>query len=135
MDKVTTVGIDLAKRGFALHGVDGICEAVNRPNMRFVPVQSAEQQAVLALHRVRQGWIEERSATINRLRALLTEFGVVLPKRAQHVRRGALAAAESLPALAPRALQDLRRGRSMSASPPATGSSRPRLGKAKRHNP
>ena len=146
MDKVTTVGIDLAKRGFALHGVDGsgrvglrktvrreqllqtvaglapcligreacsgahewarrfqglghtvrlmapafvvpyrksgkndgndaeaICEAVNRPNMRFVPVQSAEQQAVLALHRVRQGWIEERSATINRLRALFVE--------------------------------------------------------------
>jgi len=43
--------------------------------MRFVPVKSAEQQAVLALHRVRQGWIEERTATINRLRALLTEFG------------------------------------------------------------
>ena len=126
MDKITTVGIDLAKRVFALHAVDGtgrvvirktvrreqlmqtiaalppcligmeacsgahewarrfqelghkvglmapvfvtpyrksgkndgndaeaICEAVQRPNMRFVPVKSAEQQAVLALHRVR----------------------------------------------------------------------------------
>jgi transposase len=51
--------------------------------------------AVLALHRVRQGWIEERTATINRLRALLTEFGIVLPNRAQHVRRGARAAATS----------------------------------------
>src|SRR5947207_1853922 len=71
---------------------EAICEAVARPSMRFVPIKSAEQQAVLALHRVRQGWIEERTATINRVRALLTEFGVVLPNRAQHVRRGALAA-------------------------------------------
>lgn len=76
--------------------------------MRFVPVKSAEQQALLALHRVRQGWIEERTATINRMRALLTEFGVVLPNRAQHVRRGAMLAGEGLPALARRALGDLR---------------------------
>jgi transposase len=87
---------------------EAICEAVSRPNMRFVPVKSAEQQAILALHRVRQGWIEERTATINRIRALLTEFGVVLPNRAQHVRRGAMVAAEGLPALARRALEDLR---------------------------
>src|SRR6266581_5943548 len=87
---------------------EAICEAVARPNMRFVPVKSAEQQAILALHRVRQGWIEERTATINRIRALLTEFGVVLPNRAQHVRRGAMAAAEGLPELARRALEDLR---------------------------
>jgi transposase len=86
---------------------EAICEAVARPNMRFVPVKSAEQQAVLALHRVRQGWIEERTATINRIRALLTEFGVALPNRAQHVRRGALKAAEGLPELARRALTDL----------------------------
>src|SRR5229473_5990494 len=181
MEKITTAGIDLAKRVFALHGVAGagrvglrktvrreqlmesvaalppcligmeacsgahewarrfqelghtvrlmapvfvapyrksgkndgndaeaICEAVSRPNMRFVPVKSAEQQAILALHRVRQGWIGERTATINRIRALLTEFGVVLPNRPQHVRRGAMAAAEGLPALARRALEDLR---------------------------
>jgi transposase len=181
MDKVTTVGIDLAKRVFALHGVDSagrvelrktvrreqlmqtvaaltpcligmeacsgshewgrkfqqhghtvrlmapafvtpyrksgkndgndaeaICEAVMRPNMRFVPVKSAEQQAILALHRVRQGWIEERTATINRLRAVLTEFGVVLPNRAQHVRRDAWAAAQGLPELARRAVEELR---------------------------
>jgi len=87
---------------------EAICEAVSRPNMRFVPVKSAEQQAILALHRVRQGWIEERTATINRLRAVLTEFGVVLPNRAQYVRRGAMVAAEGLPALARRALEDLR---------------------------
>src|SRR6266853_2990132 len=87
---------------------EAICEAVARPSMRFVPIKSLEQQAVLTLHRVRQGWIEERTATINRLRALLTEFGIVLPNRAQYVRRGALAAAEALPALARRALEDLR---------------------------
>jgi len=53
---------------------EAICEAVGRPNMRFVPVKSEEQQAVVALHRVRQGWIEEKTATINRIRALLTDL-------------------------------------------------------------
>lgn len=181
MDKVTTVGIDLAKRVFVLHGVDAvgrvalrktvrreqfmevvaglppcrigmeacagahewarrfaalghevklmaakfvipyrkngkndgndaeaICEAVGRPNMRFVPVKSAEQQAVLALHRTRQGFIAERTAVINRIRALLTEFGVVLPQSAEVVRRQASSGAEALPVLARRMIEDLR---------------------------
>lgn len=181
MEKITTVGIDLAKNVFSLHGVDAngktvlrrtvrrtelmqvvaswpsciigmeacsgshawarefatlghivklmapafvvpyrksgkndgndaeaICEAVTRPNMRFVPVKSAEQQAVLAMHRVRQGYIQERTAVINRLRAVLTEFGVVLPNRVHWVRRGASEAAEMLPELARRAAEDLR---------------------------
>src|SRR5256885_6981969 len=67
---------------------EAICEAVARPNMRFVPVKSAEQQAILSLHRVRQGFIEQRTATINRIRGLLAEFGIVLPQRAEQVRRG-----------------------------------------------
>jgi transposase len=181
MEKVTTVGIDLAKRVFALHGVDGmgrvvlrrtvrreqlmeivaglprcrigmeacagahdwarrfrefghevrlmaakfvipyrkngkndgndaeaICEAVGRPNMRFVPVKSAEQQAVLALHRTRQGFVTERTAVINRIRALLTEFGVVLPQSAEVVRRQTSGGAEGLPVLARRMVEDLR---------------------------
>ena len=181
MDKVTTVGIDLAKRVFALHGVDAagravlrktvrreqlmelvaglppcrigmeacagahewarrftevgheaklmaakfvipyrkngkndgndaeaICEAVGRPNMRFVPVKSAEQQAVLALHRTRQGFIAERTAVINRIRALLTEFGVVLAQSPEVVRRQASSGAEGLPVLARRMVEDLR---------------------------
>ena len=58
-----------------------ICEAVTRPSMRFVPVKSLEQQALLAIHRVRQGFVVERTAIINRLRGLLCEFGVVLPLR------------------------------------------------------
>jgi transposase len=180
MEQITTVGIDLAKSVFSLHGVDGaghvvlkrtvrrdqltevvsalprcligmeacsgahewgrrfqgvghtvrlmapkfvapyrksgkndgndaeaICEAVTRPNMRFVPVKSVEQQALLVMHRVRQGFVVERTATINRLRGLLTEFGVVLPLRSITVRRQAAAAAENLPALAQRAIGDL----------------------------
>src|SRR6478752_3614411 len=159
MEEVTTVGIDLAKNVFSLHGVDeagktvlrrtvrrerlvetvaalspcligmeacsgahewgrrfqqhghtvklmapkfvapyrksgkndsndaeAICEAVSRPSMRFVPVKSVEQQAMLTLHRVRLGFVEERTATINRIRGLLSEVGVVLAKRAIEVR-------------------------------------------------
>src|SRR5688572_323700 len=180
MAKVTTLGIDLAKKVFALHGVDcagrvvlrrtvrrdqlvevvallspcligmeagsgahewarrfgqfghtvrlmaakfvapyrrngkndgndaeAICEAVTRPGMRFVPVKSAEQQALLTLHRVRQGFIADRTATINRIRGLLAEFGVALPLRSVTVRRQALQAAQELPHLARRAIEDL----------------------------
>src|SRR5712671_7817785 len=158
MDKVTTVGIDLAKRVFALHGVDGagrvglrkivrreqlmqtvaalppcligmeacsgahewarrfqelghtvrlmapvfvapyrksgkndgndaeaICEAVSRPNMRFVPIKSIEQQGILSVHRVRQGFVKARTAQANQIRGLLGEFGLVIPKGICHV--------------------------------------------------
>jgi transposase len=47
---------------------EAISEAVARPGMRFVPVKSAEQQAILSLHRIRQGLIKERTALINQLR-------------------------------------------------------------------
>jgi len=57
-----------------------ICEAVARPDMRFVPIKSAEQQAVLSLHRVRQGLIRQRTGLVNQLRGLLTEFGLIIPK-------------------------------------------------------
>jgi len=57
-----------------------ICEAVTRPDMRFVPVKSAEQQAVLSLHRIRQALITQRTALVNQLRGLLSEFGLVIPK-------------------------------------------------------
>ena len=68
--------------------------------MRFVPVKSVEQQAMLTLHRVRLGFVEERTATINRIRGLLAEFGVVLPQRVVEVRRGAAATLDQLPSLA-----------------------------------
>ncbi|WP_297447069.1 IS110 family transposase [Acidiferrobacter sp.] len=151
--KVTTVGVDLAKAVFAVHGVDGrgkvvfrkalkraqvltffanlapcligmeacgsahhwarqltvlghtvrlmapqfvkpyvktnkndaadaeaICEVVTRPNMRFVPIKTAESQAVLALHRARQGFVKARTAQGNQIRGLLSEFGLVIPQ-------------------------------------------------------
>ena len=57
-----------------------VCEAASRPSMRFVPVKTAEQQGVMSLHRVREGLKEERTACINRIRGVLTEFGLVFGK-------------------------------------------------------
>lgn len=160
MDNVTTVGIDLAKNVFQLHGVDehgqvvlqrqvrraqltrtvaqlppcligmeacggahhwgrvfgrlghsvrlmsaqyvkpyvkrqkndradaeAICEAVQRPSMRFVPVKSLEQQDLQSAHRVRQGLMGERTALINRIRGLLSEYGLTLARGPAAVRR------------------------------------------------
>ena len=53
---------------------EAICEAVTRANMRFVPVKTVQQQADLGLHRVRQGFIEEHTGTLNR--ALLAKEAV-----------------------------------------------------------
>lgn len=74
-----------------------ICEAVQRPNMRFVPVKSAEQQGRLMVHRARQGFVEQRTATFNRIRGLLSEVGIVLPLKAWTVRTQAAALLEELP--------------------------------------
>jgi transposase len=74
-----------------------ICEAVQRPAMRFVPVKSEEQQSRLMVHRARQGYIEARTATLNRIRGLLSEFGIVLPLKAEVVRREAAKYLEDLP--------------------------------------
>jgi transposase len=59
---------------------EAICEAVMRPNMRFVPIKNVEQQALLGLHRVRQGFVVARTAQANQIRGLLAEFGTVMPK-------------------------------------------------------
>jgi transposase len=56
-----------------------ICEALSRPTMRFVPVKSEADQATLMLHRVRASFVEKRTAAANQLRAMLAEFGVVMP--------------------------------------------------------
>lgn len=64
---------------------------------------------MLCLHRVRQGFVEERTATINRIRGLLSEFGVVLPLKADTVRRHAAAALDHLPGWANCAIGDLLR--------------------------
>jgi transposase len=59
---------------------EAICEAVARPNMRFVPIKNIEQQSVLALHRVRQGFVKARTAQANQIRGLLGEFGLIIPQ-------------------------------------------------------
>jgi transposase len=59
---------------------EAICEAVARPNMRFVPIKNVEQQAVLSLHRVRQGFVKARTAQANQIRGLLGEFGIIIPQ-------------------------------------------------------
>jgi transposase len=64
---------------------EAICEAVGRENMRFVPVKTAEQQAVLALHRARQGFVKARTAQANQIRGLLAEFGIVIAKGIGHI--------------------------------------------------
>jgi len=64
---------------------EAICEAVARPNMRFVPIKNAEQQAVLSVHRARQGFVKARTAQANQIRGLLAEFGIVIPQGIRHI--------------------------------------------------
>ena len=84
-----------------------ICEAVTRPSMRFVPIKSEDAQATFTVHRVCQGFIEERTVTINRIRGLISEFGLVLPQKADSVRRGAYLMLEQIPVWANRAVAHL----------------------------
>ena len=58
---------------------EAICEAVSRPNMRFVETKSPEQQSCLMLHRTRHLFIRQQTAVINAIRAHLAEFGIVAP--------------------------------------------------------
>lgn len=57
---------------------EAICEAVSRPNMRFVAMKTVEQQAILSVHRARQGFVKARTAQANQIRGLLSEFGIVI---------------------------------------------------------
>jgi len=76
------------KRGKTDAGdAEAICEAVTRPTMRFVAVKSPEQQAVLALHRLRDLLIRQRTQLVNMIRGQLAEFGIVLAKGIQHALR------------------------------------------------
>ena len=57
-----------------------VCEAASRPNMRFVPEKTTAQQGLLCVHRLREGLKQERTACVNRIRGILTEFGLVVSK-------------------------------------------------------
>jgi transposase len=64
---------------------EAICEAVARPNMRFVPIKTTEQQAILSVHRARQGLVKARTAQANQIRGLLSEFGIVIAQGMAHI--------------------------------------------------
>ncbi len=65
-----------------------ICEAMGRPGMRFVSVKSVEQQDIQGLHRVRSELVKQRTAKGNQIRGLLGEYGIVLSRRLEVLRRG-----------------------------------------------
>ena len=67
---------------------EAICEAMSRPNMRFVAVKTVAQQDIQAVHRVRSGLISQRTAKANQIRGLVSEYGLVAPRE-----RGPLRAA------------------------------------------
>jgi transposase len=58
---------------------EAICEAVTRPNMRFVATKTPEQQSCLTLHRTRHLFIRQQTSVINAIRSHLAEFGIVAP--------------------------------------------------------
>jgi transposase len=64
---------------------EAICEAVARPTMRFVPIKNEEQQAILAVHRARQGFVKARTAQANQIRGLLAEYGIAIPQGISHL--------------------------------------------------
>jgi hypothetical protein len=84
-----------------------ICEAVQRPHMRFVPAKDESQQAMQCLHRTRQGFIQERTATYNRLRGLISEFGVIAPQSTDALRHVVSDQKETLPVQVRLCIDDL----------------------------
>ncbi|MCP5167017.1 MAG: IS110 family transposase [Pseudomonadales bacterium] len=64
-----------------------IAEAVVRPEMRFVPIKTAEQQDIQALHRLRERRLRDRTALCNQLRGLLAEYGIVCPRGVNVLRK------------------------------------------------
>lgn len=70
-----------------MNDAEGICEAVQRPNMRFVSAKTPEQQAVLHCHQARHLLVGQRVALSNHMRGVLLEYGITLPQGSQVVSR------------------------------------------------
>ena len=66
---------------------EAVCEAISRPHMRFVPIKTAEQQDIQAMHRVRDTLMRHRKAKANQIRGLVAEYGIVAPKTVVSLRR------------------------------------------------
>ncbi len=65
---------------------EAICEAMSRPNMRFVTVKRVEQQDIQATHRIRAELMTQRTAKANQIRGLVAEYGLVAPKHMSSLR-------------------------------------------------
>ena len=79
-----------------------ICEAMSRPNTRFVAVKSEDQQATMMAHKTRELLIKQRTMSVNALRGHLAEFGVVAAKGISHIEELVERAAADLPAMVQR---------------------------------
>lgn len=66
---------------------EAICEATQRPSMRFVPAKSIEQQDLQSLHRIRSQAVARRTAQANQIRGLLMEYGLIIPQGISYVRK------------------------------------------------
>ena len=66
---------------------EAVAEAVQRPNMRFVPLKTHEQLDLQAIHRVRERWMSRRTSVINQIRALLVERGITAPRGPENLRQ------------------------------------------------
>ncbi len=66
---------------------EAICEAVQRPSMRFVPCKSIAQQDIQSIHRIRSQLVGRRTAQANQIRGLLMEYGIIIPKGISHVKK------------------------------------------------
>ncbi|MCC6209378.1 MAG: IS110 family transposase [Gammaproteobacteria bacterium] len=64
---------------------EAIYEAILRPNMAAVPIKTASQQAILSVHRARQGFVKARTAQANQIRGLLAEYGIVIGRGMVHL--------------------------------------------------
>jgi transposase len=65
---------------------EAICEAVARPNMRFVAIKTIEQQDIQSVHRIRARYVRGRTALANQIRGLLAEYGIVIPQGIRYIR-------------------------------------------------
>jgi transposase len=70
-----------------VNDAEAVCEAISRPSMRYVPIKTAEQQDLQAMHRIRDTLMRHRKAKANQIRGLVAEYGIVAPKTIVPLRR------------------------------------------------
>ena len=66
---------------------EAICEAVARPHMRFVAIKTIEQQDIQTVHRIRSSLVQQRTAKVNQIRGFLAEYGIVVERRVEKLRK------------------------------------------------